>query len=108
MISRILFPTADPRTDPWPSSQVHDLGLQVWDPATDRRVWNQLMPILTPSYPSSNSAYNVNKSTLQVMTNEFKRGFALVRGNRGPKPLRLVGDFFCWGRLRASPPPPSR
>ncbi len=59
--------------------QVTELGLKVWDPHTDRRQWQEMMPILTPSYPASNSSYNVNRSTLRVMQGEFARGFGLVR-----------------------------
>jgi len=49
------------------------------------KVWNQkkdklhLMPILTPAYPSMNSTYNVSKSTLQLLKNEFIRGAEITR-----------------------------
>lgn len=45
-------------------------GLPVWQAATS----HDLMPILTPAYPSQNSTYNVNRATLAVLREEFRRG----------------------------------
>ena len=73
--------------------QIPDLGLKVWDPNTDRRQYQELMPILTPSYPSGNSSFNVNRSTLRVMTGEFQRGLAVVRVRR-----RTLGCCAGWSR----------
>ncbi len=58
--------------------QVSELGLKIWDPNTDRRQQADCFPILTPSYPCSNSCYNVSKASRKVMMDEFKRGFEVV------------------------------
>ena len=39
---------------------------------------DNLMPILTPIYPSINSAYNVSYSTLQMIQMEFQRGLKIT------------------------------
>ena len=33
-----------------------------------------LMPIITPAFPQQNSTFNVTRSTLEVMNDEFERG----------------------------------
>jgi poly(A) polymerase len=50
------------------------LGFKVWNPKLNIRDRQHLMPIVTPSYPSMNSTYNVSRSTLRIMTQEFERG----------------------------------
>lgn len=78
-----------------------NLGYAVWD-RTDRRTMNQLMPILTPAYPCSNSALSVSRATLQVITLEVHRGWDICeRLMRTPNPaahdwapLFEPSDFF--------------
>eukprot|EP01038_Epipyxis_sp_PR26KG_P008921 gene8921-12031_t len=74
--------------------------------STDRReVWSQasnpmqLMPIITPAYPAMNSAYNVSIHTLEVMKQEFKRGYEIMKQileDKGKDWSRIfdVSDFF--------------
>jgi len=65
----------------WPTPimicTVKDVGLgkKIWDPKKNHSDGRDLMPIITPAYPAYNSSFNVSKSTLQCMKNEFERGF---------------------------------
>lgn len=56
------------------------------------------MPVITPSYPSMNSTYNVSKSTLAVMTEEFIRGAEItMKAEQGECDWDLLfeeSDFF--------------
>ena len=56
----------------------HDtMNLTVWNPNKHPKDRYDIVPILTPAYPSMNSTHNVSKSTLRVITNEFKRGLEI-------------------------------
>ena len=46
---------------------------QVWCPARNRRDAFHLMPIITPCYPSMNSAYNVGAAQLRRIKFELER-----------------------------------
>nr|CCA26398.1 Poly(A) polymerase putative [Albugo laibachii Nc14] len=52
-------------------------GVQ-WCPQTNHHDRAHLMPIITPGYPSVNSAVNVNRATLRIMQEEFQRGRYIV------------------------------
>lgn len=52
-------------------------GVQ-WCPQTNHHDRAHLMPIITPGYPSVNSAVNVSRATLRIMQEEFKRGRCIV------------------------------
>ncbi|KDO20493.1 hypothetical protein SPRG_14011 [Saprolegnia parasitica CBS 223.65] len=90
-----LYPTAAPSTLllrffmiltnwKWPLAiqlcKTHDahLGLEVWNANVGGNKY-QVMPILTPAYPSMNSSYNVSVHSLSVMKEEFKRGLEVVK-----------------------------
>eukprot|EP01133_Synstelium_polycarpum_P006530 gene6530-7562_t len=52
------------------------LAAKVWNQKRDK---NHLMPILTPAYPSMNSTYNVSRSTLSLLKDEFARGADITK-----------------------------
>ena len=59
---------------------------QNWDPKSNRRDALHLMPILTPAYPSMNSAYNVGNAQLRRIQTELWRARQICDEiNRGKK-----------------------
>ncbi|CAL8080336.1 unnamed protein product [Calicophoron daubneyi] len=71
---------------PWPkpvrlreSEYISSLCLPVWDPRLNPMDQYHLMPILTPSYPSQNSTYNVQRSNRIIIERELKLGLSIVR-----------------------------
>jgi poly(A) polymerase len=90
-------------------SGVTDIGYdaQVWDGnaphCVDIRRKHAVMPILTPAYPSSDSAYNVSFSTLRAMLRELHKGAEITSSIIAePDPSRhdwallfAPSDFFC-------------
>ncbi|KER30764.1 hypothetical protein T265_02907 [Opisthorchis viverrini] len=69
---------------PWPkpvrlreSEYIPSLCLPVWDPRLNLMDQYHLMPILTPSYPSQNSAYNVQRSNRIILERELKQGLTV-------------------------------
>ncbi|KAG6610295.1 Poly(A) polymerase [Phytophthora cinnamomi] len=111
-----LYPTASPSTLllrffmvlnnwKWPLAiqlcKTHDanLGLEVWNANAGHNRY-QVMPILTPAYPSMNSSFNVSTHSLTVMKEEFKRGLTIVqdvlsKGGSEWGPLFEPSDFFA-------------
>lgn len=53
-----------------------NLGFTVWNPYGQYS--RELMPIITPAYPSMNASFNVSLSTLNVMKEEILRGKMIV------------------------------
>ncbi|VDM20814.1 unnamed protein product [Hydatigera taeniaeformis] len=92
-----LYPFAPPSTIvhlffiiysqwPWPkpvrlreSEYIASLNLPVWDPRHNPTDQYHLMPILTPSYPSQNSTYNVQRSNRIIIDREIKHGLSVVK-----------------------------
>ncbi|GAB9468901.1 polymerase [Globisporangium polare] len=111
-----LYPTAAPSTLllrffmvlanwKWPLAiqlcKTHDakLGLEIWNANSGNNRY-QVMPILTPAYPSMNSSFNVSTHTLAVMKDEFKRALGIVqdilnKGGADWSPLFDPSDFFA-------------
>ncbi|KAG9401966.1 hypothetical protein LEN26_008725 [Aphanomyces euteiches] len=110
-----LYPTAAPSTLllrffmvlsqwKWPSAiqlcKTYDakLGLEVWNANFGANRF-QVMPILTPAYPSMNSSYNVSIHSLNVMKEEFTRGLDVVKsiinnGGADWSPLFEPSEYF--------------
>ncbi|KAF6776119.1 hypothetical protein AHF37_04535 [Paragonimus kellicotti] len=70
---------------PWPkpvrlreSEYIPSLCLPVWDPRLNPPDQYHLMPILTPSYPSQNSTYNVQRSNRIIIERELKLGLSIA------------------------------
>ena len=52
----------------------------VWNPLINKRDGSHLMPIVTPAYPSMNSAYNVGSAQLRRIKLEMSRAAGVVEG----------------------------
>lgn len=77
------------------------LGFKIWSPHMNQR---HHMPIITPSYPSMNTTYNVSASTLQVMKTEIARGRRLCdaieeKANADPSNEGVTIGVHDWQEL---------
>ncbi|KAE8124221.1 hypothetical protein FH972_019126 [Carpinus fangiana] len=87
----------------WPNpvmlcpNQQRSLGLPFWDRRRNVRDRRDLMPIITPAYPYSNTSYNVSLSTLCVMKEEVERGKEICEAvEAGKAGLISLFDPFCF------------
>eukprot|EP00123_Amoebidium_parasiticum_P016641 comp23529_c0_seq2/m.39575 comp23529_c0_seq2/g.39575 ORF comp23529_c0_seq2/g.39575 comp23529_c0_seq2/m.39575 type:complete len:693 (-) comp23529_c0_seq2:599-2677(-) len=75
-----------------------NLGMKVWNPKLYPKDGKDLMPIITPAYPSMNASHNVMMSTLRMMKEEFERGVEMTlkieNGHATWKDLFAKTDFF--------------
>lgn len=55
------------------------LNFDVWDPTKHMENRRDIMPIITPAYPSSNSSYNVSLQSLEIIQREFVLAFDNLR-----------------------------
>ena len=53
-------------------------GFKVWNPAIYKQDELNLMPIITPAFPSMCSTYNVTKSTKKIIISEITRASAIT------------------------------
>ena len=74
------------------------LGFRVWNPKTNIADLKHLMPVITPSYPSMNSTYNVSVSTFTAMKEEISKATEVTReienGTKNWEDLFEKSDFF--------------
>jgi len=71
------------------------LGFAVWDPRQNVSDRFHLMPIITPAYPQQNSTFNVSKSTLEVMKEEFRLSLLICE--------EIIAGKATWDKLFESP-----
>lgn len=114
LVARVcqLYPNADPSTLvqkfflvflkwQWPQPVLlkkpdeAGLGFPVWDPRQNVADRFHLMPIITPAYPQQNSTFNVSRSTLEVMKEEFRLSLAICE--------EIVSGKATWDKLFETP-----
>ncbi len=69
-----------------------------WNPSKYSSDRFQVMPVITPIFPSHNTTYNVTESQKQVMTDEIRRGKELIQL------MHLSGGEVGWEDLCAPLP----
>eukprot|EP01064_Diplonema_japonicum_P003763 TRINITY_DN12450_c5_g1_i1.p1 TRINITY_DN12450_c5_g1~~TRINITY_DN12450_c5_g1_i1.p1 ORF type:complete len:691 (+),score=134.72 TRINITY_DN12450_c5_g1_i1:192-2075(+) len=80
------------------SLDVHnDIGKKSWDKKNHQF---ELLPVITPMPPYMNCCYNVGRSNLKILCQEFKRGESIIASNEGKgaavdwRDLWAPTDFF--------------
>uniref|UniRef100_A0A7S1KNA3 polynucleotide adenylyltransferase n=1 Tax=Percolomonas cosmopolitus TaxID=63605 RepID=A0A7S1KNA3_9EUKA len=72
----------------WPSpvilKDIEDgvLGFRVWNPKKFPSDRVHLMPIITPAYPSMNSSFNVSRTTMRLIIEEFVRADSILNNSQ--------------------------
>jgi len=114
LVARVcqLYPNADPSTLvskffliflkwEWPQPvllkkpEEAGLGYPMWDPRQNISDRFHLMPIITPAYPQQNSTFNVSRSTLEVMKDEFSKSLEICE--------EIIQGKATWDKLFESP-----
>lgn len=76
-------------------ADIPGLGFPVWDPRQNVSDRFHLMPIITPAYPQQNSTFNVSKSTLEVMKEEFRLSLSICE--------EIISGKADWDKLFETP-----
>lgn len=76
-------------------ADIPGLGFPVWDPRQNVSDRFHLMPIITPAYPQQNSTFNVSKSTLEVMKEEFRLSLSICE--------EIIAGKATWDKLMEPP-----
>ena len=84
-------------------SLVYGGYLKVWNPKMYFKDGNDLMPIITPSYPAMNSTYNVTRSTMFFLIEEFKEALNVTKKieEKNEDWSSLFEDYPFFSKFRA-------
>lgn len=90
------------------------LKWDVWNPFENETDAEHVMPIITPTYPSRNTAYNATTSTLYLIQKEIDRGKRIIIENRAGSyqtmwdtlvsPSRFLGEIDWVLRVKMGAP----
>jgi poly(A) polymerase len=53
--------------------------LPIWNPKINARDRAHILPIITPTYPATNSTHNVSETTKRILQKEFAHGCKLIK-----------------------------
>ena len=83
------------------SDMEKEVEINVWNPFLIKSDAEDIMPIITPSYPQFNSAFNVKKSTLSVIKYEIHRAFWILKNRKDDlsKSIHLLYQPILDGKL---------